>query len=99
MASALTVTEIDTLALDMIQANVATNARSPPLASLEAYNNAYQEIWSLSGGRKKNVTSATAWAAAQTTTSGHHDRHPRQRGGRAARVVHDRVVPPQHGRD
>jgi hypothetical protein len=70
MASALTVTEIDSLALGMIQAKVTTNAPFDTARKLEAYNNAYQEIWSLSGGRKKNVTSVTAWAAAQTTTSG-----------------------------
>src|SRR5207344_2049572 len=70
MASALTVTEIDTLALDLIQANVAVNAPFTAARKLEAHNNSYQDIWTLSGGRKKSVTSATAWTAAQTTTSG-----------------------------
>lgn len=63
--------ELETLALEDLQANVATD---PPVATGvtnqlgRALNDAYSLIWEASGGRVKKVASATAWDAAQKTT-------------------------------
>lgn len=72
MASALTVTQIDTETKNLLQANVVSGIDPPFTAAqyLEAYNAAYQDIWMESGGRLKKAASATAWSVATTTTSG-----------------------------
>lgn len=64
----LVYSELSTAFLDEIGANAATDA---PLSSTEIaryLNDAYADVWELSGGSVKNVDSATAWTSAQTAT-------------------------------
>jgi hypothetical protein len=67
----LTYTEIEALMLDDLQANVTTD---PPVTTGVAnqagrfINDAYAQIWELSGGRLRKAPSANAWTAAQLCT-------------------------------
>lgn len=59
---------LQNLFLDRLQANVATD---PPFSAAEiarALNDAYADVWEISGGGTKTVASATAWVSAQTAT-------------------------------
>lgn len=59
---------LQNLLLDRIQANVSTDA---PLSAAEIarfLNEAYADIWEISGGGVKTVASATAWTSASSMT-------------------------------
>lgn len=62
----LTYSEISDLALDRIQANVSTDAPFTAAQIARHLNDAYADVWEISGGSIKRVASATAWAVAQS---------------------------------
>jgi len=67
----LTYTEIEALMLDDLQANVTTDPPVTTGATNQAgrfINDAYAQIWELSGGRLRKAPSANAWTAAQLCT-------------------------------
>lgn len=62
----LVFSEISSLAQDRAQVNVATDA---PLSAAEIarfINDAYSDVWEISGGSVKRVAGATAWATQPT---------------------------------
>jgi hypothetical protein len=64
----LTYTESNDLILDRLQANVATDPPFSPAEILRHYNEAYGDVWELSGGALTAVTgAATTWTPSPTT--------------------------------
>ncbi len=63
----LTYSEIVDLALDRIQANVSTDAAFTATELVRHVNDAYADVWEMSGGSLKRVNSATAWATSPTS--------------------------------
>jgi hypothetical protein len=67
----LTYSEIEALALDDLVANVSTDAPITAGVANEAgrfINDAYAQIWELSGGRIRKAPSGNAWSGAQLNT-------------------------------
>ena len=69
----LTFAQIEQIALDRAAANVSTDGPFGATGSAETtriINDALADVYSISEGRILRVASATAWSAAQTSTSG-----------------------------
>jgi hypothetical protein len=64
----LVYSEIQNLALDRAQANVTTDAPFSSAEIARIINDAFADIWEISGGSVKRVASATAWTSAQLAT-------------------------------
>lgn len=64
----LTYSQLSTLFLNRVQANTPTDAPIDAATIAEHLNQAYAELWEMSGGAVKTVASATAWTSAQTAT-------------------------------
>lgn len=64
----LTLAQIKLLMLDRAQANVATDAPATVAEQERFINEAYADLWEISGGSVKRVASATAWTSASTAT-------------------------------
>lgn len=68
----LTQTEIQTLVLELLQANVTTDKPVDTAAGGElerALNDAYSMVWELEGGGIRSVASATAWTGTPTVAA------------------------------
>jgi hypothetical protein len=64
----LAYTDLKNLMLDRCQANVSTDAPADTNEILRFLNEAYADVWEISGGSLKSVTSPVAWNSAQTAT-------------------------------
>ena len=64
----LTAAEINTRALNRAQVNVPTDAPVTTAEMLTFINDAYADVYEISGGRTLKVASATAWTSAQLAT-------------------------------
>ena len=64
----LTSTQINDLMLDRAQANVTTDAPISSTEALRFINDAFADVYEVSGGRIKSVQSSTAWTTAQSAT-------------------------------
>jgi len=66
----LVYSDIANRAKDRVAANVSTNAPVDATTLDRFINSAWAKVWQFSGGRTKQVASATAWTNAQTATDG-----------------------------
>ena len=64
--SVLTYTQISDLALDRIQANVSTDAPFTSAQIARYINDAYRDVWEISGGQIVRAAHATVWASDAT---------------------------------
>lgn len=64
----LTYSELNSMVLDALAANVTTDAPVAAAEMARALNNGYQLVWENEGGGLTNVASASAWTSAQTAT-------------------------------
>ena len=65
----LTFSELSDLALDRIQANVSTDAAFTSAEIARHLNEAYADVWEISGGQLKRSTGGTVWATQPTSAS------------------------------
>lgn len=64
----LTYANLKNLAFDRAQVNVTTDAPVSDTEFARFINEAYSDVWQISGGRPKTVASATAWTSANSAT-------------------------------
>lgn len=65
----LTLSALQTLALDRIQANVSTDLPFTTAEQIRFINDAYADVWEISGGALARATGSTVWATQPTSAS------------------------------